>query len=163
MDGDADAANQPAPSREADRAAGLPGSGFPGFDDRGGFGGGAADRPAADPFGSGQSSGQAAAGGQARGIDDAFSPDGRTLATTDNTTGAGALQPPGGDLDLASLDVRLPDRGREYLFSTRDEATITAVSVPTDLVTRALRLLLVGVGAIMLGLALRWLGRRRAS
>ncbi|MCO6455076.1 MAG: hypothetical protein J5I93_07225 [Pirellulaceae bacterium] len=65
------------------------------------------------------------------------------------------------DAHLASLDIQLAQRGTLYNFTARDQIEIEAQMVPSDLAGRAVRLFGIGVAAIMLGLVLRWLGRRR--
>jgi len=61
---------------------------------------------------------------------------------------------------LASLDVDLPLRGREYLFTTpRGDIEITARAVSEPLVGRLLRLLALAVGTVVLIVVLRVLAR----
>lgn len=61
---------------------------------------------------------------------------------------------------LASLDVELPLRGREYLFTTpRGDIEITARAVSEPLLGRLIRLLLIGAGFIVLLVLLRVLPR----
>ncbi len=61
---------------------------------------------------------------------------------------------------LASLDVDLPLRGREYLFTTpRGDIDITARAVSEPLLGRLVRLLVIAVGFVVLLVLLRLLPR----
>jgi len=60
----------------------------------------------------------------------------------------------------ASLDVELPQRGREYLFTTpRGDIEITARAVSEPLVGRLIRLLALAVASVVLIVLLRVLAR----
>ncbi|HPM81645.1 MAG TPA: hypothetical protein PLF81_13145 [Candidatus Anammoximicrobium sp.] len=97
----------------------------------------------------------------------AFSADGRILATQDFDSATGLAQQPtlwygahAAETHLASLDVDLPLRGREYLFTTtRGDIDITARAVSESLLGRLLRLLAVAVGFVVLLVVLRVLPR----
>ena len=61
---------------------------------------------------------------------------------------------------LASLDVDLPLRGREYLFTTpRGDIDITALAVSEPLLGRLIRLLVIAAGFVVLLVLLRVLPR----
>jgi hypothetical protein len=61
-----------------------------------------------------------------------------------------------GETGLTSLDVRLPERGVEYLFTTpRGDIEITARNVPTEQVHRVLGLLAILAAVIALVIAYR--------
>jgi hypothetical protein len=108
---------------------------------------------------------QGGMGGAVGGV--AFSPDGRILATQDFESATDFAQQPtlwydarAAETHLASLDVDLPLRGREYLFTTtRGDIDITARAVSEPLLGRLTRLLAVAVGFVVLLVVLRVLPR----
>lgn len=108
---------------------------------------------------------QGGMGGAVDGV--AFSPDGRILATQDSDSASGLAQQPtlwfgahAAETHLASLDVDLPLRGREYLFTTtRGDIDITARAVSEPLLGRLARLLAVAAGFVVLLVVLRVLPR----
>jgi len=108
---------------------------------------------------------QGGMGGAVGGV--AFSPDGRVLATQNFDSATGLAQQPtlwygayAAETHLASLDVHLPLRGREYLFTTtRGDIDITARAVSEPLLGRLTRLLAVAVGFVVLLVVLRVLPR----
>ena len=109
-----------------------------------------------DALGSSRAAGQLSARSDVTSL--AFSADGQSLQSM--AEGATVQLPATG---LASLDIEIPLRGREYLFTTpRGEIEITVHAAPAADVERLLRLLLVAAiiaaGAICLAL-LRFLSR----
>ena len=108
---------------------------------------------------------QSGMGGAVGGV--AFSADGKILATQDSDSVSGLAQQPtlgygarAAETHLASLDVDLPLRGREYLFTTsRGDIDITARAVSEPLLGRLTRLLAVAVGFVVLLVLLRVLPR----
>jgi len=108
---------------------------------------------------------QGGTGGVPAGV--AFSADGRILAAQDFDSATGLAQRPtvwnvtrAAETHLASLDVDLPLRGREYLFTTtRGDIDITARAVSEPLLGRLSRLLAIAVGFVVLLVLLRVLPR----
>ncbi len=95
---------------------------------------------------------------------EAASPDGRRVATgsTDQITvwGGEAAPAQGVEPHLASLDVDLPERGVEFMFTTaRGEIEITARAISSPLAERVVWLLWIAAGVIVLAIVY-WLARR---
>lgn len=129
----------------------MPGAGgMPGW---GGYGGGQLGSNAPQGRTSGAVAGQAVTGL-------AFSPDGALAAQDFTRQQLVQSDEYAVETHFASLDVDLPQRGREYLFTTpRGDIEITARAVSEPLLGRLIRLLILAAGVVILIVLLRVLPR----